>query len=154
MNAYECLKRALSGQISGVACSILILLGACASSAPRTHPRSEAEAVVSRIEGKAEISRASGSWTPAHLGETLHEDDQARTGAGAKLDLNLGNLGGVLTLMPESLLRFEQLSPPSPGADILAILDLRQGRVVGDTLKLPQGKKILIRTRAGTYEIP
>jgi hypothetical protein len=63
-------------------------------------------------------------------------------------------LGGVLTLMPESMITFEQLGPATPDASVVVIINLIEGRVVGDTLKLPPNKRVQVRTATGIHEIP
>jgi len=109
---------------------------------------------IKSLDGNAEIARTGGNWEPAHLWQRLRTGDRARTAAHGKIDFSLGKYGGVLTLMPESAITFEQLGPTSPDDRIVAIVNLSQGRVVGDTLKLPSGKRIQIKTAGGVYEIP
>jgi hypothetical protein len=140
------------GLVSGIALFILASMSGCATSTTRSEARTGGEAAIVRVEGSADLFRA-GNWAPARVGETLHQGDQARTAANGKIEINLGNYGGVLTLTPDSLLRLEQLGPTSPEAEVLAIVDLRRGRVIGDTLKPPARKTILIRTPTGTQEI-
>jgi len=137
---------------SGIALFILASMSGCATSATPSEARTGGEAAIVRVEGSADLFRG-GIWTTAYGGETLHQGDQARTAANGKIDINLGSYGGVLTLMPDSLLQLEQLGPTSPEAEVLAIVDLRLGRVIGDTLKPPARKKVLIRTSTGTQEI-
>jgi hypothetical protein len=56
--------------------------------------------------------------------------------------------------MPDSLVEFEPIGAAEANPNIVAILNLREGRVVGDTLKLPDGARVQIKTRAGVHEIP
>jgi len=114
-----------------------------------------AVAHIKSLDDQAEIARGTdGRWEPARLWENLHAGDRARTEAHGKIDFSLGKYGGVLTLMPDSIITFEQLGPATPDSSVVAIINLEQGRVVGDTLKLPPDKRIQIRTANGVHEIP
>ena len=116
---------------------------------------STARATITSVTGNAEIRRQqTAQWQSARRGDILQPGDQARTGPGAQIDLNLGLAAGVLTLMPDSLLQFDQLGPKSPNDSVQAVLNLPKGRVIGDTLKLPGAAKILVKTPNGTAEIP
>lgn len=130
----------------------IVVLGCSSANSPR-NPQGDSRLLIKHVEGTAEISGAAGTWSQAREGDTIQEGLQARTGANGKIDFDLGTSGGVLTLMPESLLHFEQLGPVRSGSDVLAILDLRDGRVIGDTLKLPPRQRIVVKTRTGSYEI-
>ena len=115
---------------------------------------STARATISSVTGNAEIRRQqTAQWERARTGDTLTVGDQARTGPGAQIDFNLGNNAGVLTLMPDSLLQFDQLGPKSPNDPVQAVLNLPKGRIVGDTLKLPGATKIVVKTPSGATEI-
>ena len=114
-----------------------------------------ARATISSVTGDAEIRRQEiGRWERARKGEVLQAGDQARTGPGAQIDFNLGQNAGVLTLMPDSLLQFDQLGPKSPNDSVQAVLALPKGRIIGDTLKLPGATKVVVKTSGGTVEIP
>jgi hypothetical protein len=114
-----------------------------------------ARATISSVTGNAEIRRQqTAQWERARRGDILQTGDQTRTGPGAQIDFNLGQAAGVLTLMPDSLLQFDQLGPKSPNDSVQAVLNLPKGRVIGDTLKLPGATKILVKTPNGTAEIP
>src|SRR5688572_15076 len=111
-------------------------------------------ATISSVTGNAEIRRQqSGQWERARTSDTLTAGDQARTSPGAQIDFNLGQNAGVLTLMPDSLLQFDQLGPKSPNDSVQVVLNLPKGRVVGDTLKLPGATKIVVKTPNGATEI-
>lgn len=114
-----------------------------------------AVAHIHSLDGAAEIARGTdGKWEPARIWENLHAGDRARTEAHARIDFSLGKYGGVLTLMPDSMITFEQLGPAASDSKVVAIINLVQGRVVGETLKLPQGTRIQIKTADGVHEIP
>ena len=137
-----------------VVVSFLLFSTGCATNKANRHATpGGAEAVITHVEGSARINPGGGNWQIAKTGIALHRGAQARTGADGKLKIDLGRYGGVLTLMPNSLLNFEQVGPLKPDAAVLSILDLREGRVVGDTVSMRVGKKILIRTPDGTHEI-
>jgi len=129
----------------------ILTLSACFT--PLSGSRS-GTARVNSLEGSAEVSRGDGAWESASLWHKFSAGDRARTGADGTLNLTLGRYGGVLTLMPGSLLEFEQLGPVEGNPRIVAVLNLREGRVVGDTLKLPEGTQVQVKTRAGVHEIP
>jgi hypothetical protein len=131
----------------------LLSLSAC-TSAPRDRAAGEGAARIHSISGNADVARGNGPFEPAHLWQKLRSGDRARTAGNGKIDFSLGKFGGVLTLMPESMITFEQLGPVPADSPILAVLNLTEGRVVGDTLKLPPGKRIQIKTAGGTHEIP
>src|SRR5689334_8706303 len=79
---------------------------------------------IKSIDGNAEIAHADAKWEPAHLWQSVHSGDRARTATHGKVDFSLGKYGGVLTLMPESTIVFEQLGPAAPGSQIVAVLNL------------------------------
>ncbi len=130
-----------------------LVLAGC--STMRFGKSANAVAHIKSLDGSAEIARGTdGKWEPARLWENLHTGDRARTEPHGQIDFSLGKYGGVLTLMPESTITFEQLGPTSDDSKIVAVINLVEGRVVGDTLKLPPGIRIQIKTANGVHEIP
>jgi hypothetical protein len=111
------------------------------------------KAIVTRVSGNAETSLDGTHWRYAKTGDTLSQSGWLRTRADAHADVHLNPYGGVLTLMPGSVLQFSQLGRKDARSDVVAILDLVQGRVVGDTLTLPAHTKIVVRTPEGAYDI-
>ena len=111
-------------------------------------------ATIQQVKGSVEIRHDGGNWEQARSGQTLRTGDEARTGAGGQINFRLREHGGVLILMPNSLLQFEQLGPKTPSDSVQAILNLPSGRVTGDTLKMPSGTKIVVKTPKGVSEIP
>jgi len=109
---------------------------------------------IQALESGAEISRAGGPWEQARLWQKLRAGDRARTAAHGTIDFTLGKFGGVLTLMPDSTIEFQQIGPAESEPSIVAVLSLTAGRIVGDTLDLPSGVRIRIKTLGGVYEIP
>lgn len=137
-----------AGALSSLA---ILLLSACVTP---LHSPGGSTARISSLEGQAEIARNGEEFEPATLWQKVSTGDRARTGGNGKINLSLGRHGGVLTLMPDSLVEFERIGTSEDDARIVAILNLREGRVVGDTLKLPEGKRVQIKTRGGVHEIP
>src|SRR5688500_11891802 len=102
---------------------LTILVGGCQSSNVSTPPEA-GFATIQRVEGSAEIRRAGGNWERAREGQALRSGDEARTAAGGQIDFRLREHGGVLTLMPNSLLQFEQLGPKPSSDSVHAVLNL------------------------------
>jgi hypothetical protein len=122
----------------------------CASTGRAGH----GTARIRSVAGTADIGRKGGSWEAASLWQKLSTGDRARTGGSGKIDFSLGRYGGVLTLMPESSIEFEQIGPIEPNGQVVAVINLLEGRVVGDTLRLPKGTRLQVKTRNGVHEIP
>jgi hypothetical protein len=120
----------------------------------RVSNTSHGTATIQQVKGPADIRHAGGKWERARAGQILSTGDEARTAAGGQVDFRLRENGGVLTLMPNSLLEFEQLGPKTASDSVQAVLNLPAGRVVGDTLKMPGGTKIVVKTPKGVSEIP
>jgi hypothetical protein len=111
------------------------------------------EAIVTRVSGNAETSVDGAHWRNAKTGDALAQTSWLRTRADAHVDVRIEPYGGVLTLMPGSVLQFAQLGRKDSSSDVVAILDLTRGRIVGDTLTLPANAKIVVRTPEGAYDI-
>ncbi len=146
---------------TGLAATAGLLTGcATSSSTPTVGNLSEAwwyegEAVMRDVDGRVDVSTDGQSWASAQAGQVIPQGSQVRTGPGGSVRLDLGpHGGGILKLMPESQVKLAQLGAAHAEAPVVAVLDLTQGRVVGDTLRLPPPRKIQVRTPAGTQEIP
>lgn len=137
---------------AGLAALAAMIVAGCSTAGGRGG--SGAAARIRSVEGAAEVARGQAKWEPAHLWQKLHAGDRARTAPHGTIDFTLGRYGGVLTLMPDSAITFEKLGPESKDDLIVGIIHLEEGRIVGDTLKLPPNRRIQIKTRAGTQEIP
>ena len=133
-----------------LAVATAFLLAGCAST---YRMKSPGYVTVQSRAGVAEISRQGGAFKKAARGNFLRPGDVARTGAQGRIDFDLGRFGGVLTLHPYSTLRFEQIGIAGD-PEVLAILELPRGRVTGDTLELPDGASIVVKTPAGEHRIP
>jgi hypothetical protein len=137
-----------------VACLLLLVGIACKS--PNAARGSDSQAIVTKVDGLAESLQKgqAGAWQPIRVGQVLSEGDQARTGADGQVDIRLAPYGGVMSLMPNSEIQIEQLGARGTNTQAVAALRLTRGRVLGDTLKLPKGSKVVIKTNAGTFAIP
>jgi hypothetical protein len=131
---------------------LTLLVAGCQSA--RVSNSGAGSATIQQVKGPTDIRHAGGTWERARAGQTLSAGDEARTAAGGTIDFRLREQGGVLTLMPNSLLQFEQLGPQTPSDSVQAVLNLPAGRVIGDTLKMPSGTKIVVKTPKGVSEIP
>lgn len=131
--------------------TIFLLIGCQTSKVP---PQGTGRATIERISGQPEVRRSGGSWERAQIGQNLHQGDEARTPGGSQIDFNLGEYAGVLSLTPGSVLRFEQLGAATPADSVHAVIDLPEGRIIGDTLKLPGRTKVIVKTPRGSVEIP
>ncbi len=129
----------------------LLLIG-CATHRVSMAP-SSSEAVIQDVSGGAEISTGANSWSKAQPGSTLHTGSRVKTGPNGTVTVNLGSNGGSVDVMPGSLVEIERLGATRTEPEVVAILNLLEGRVVGDTKTPPSHGKILVRTRGGTYEV-
>ena len=109
--------------------------------------------MVQSVTGTAEVLDDAGQWRRVRRGDNIREGLTVRTGAGSRVDLKLVPYGGVLTLHPESTVTFERIGRRTGTEDAAAILDLTRGRITGDTLVLPSGTKIFVKTLGGVHEI-
>ena len=137
-----------------LACLLLLVGIACkTSNASRS---SNTQAVVASVEGSSEFLQ-NGTWQPVQTSHVFSEGDQARTGPNGRIDLRFTPHGGVMSLMPDSAMQIEQLGPKGTNGtnqQNVAVIRLTRGRVLGDTLKLPKGSKVAVKTNAGTFAIP
>lgn len=131
--------------------TVFLLLGCQSSKVPL---QGTARATIERVSGQPEVRRSGGSWEPAQIGQSLRQGDEARTPGASEIDFNLGEYAGVLSLTPGSTLRFEQLGAITAADSVHAVIDLPQGRIIGDTLKLPGRTKVIVKTPRGSVEIP
>lgn len=112
-----------------------------------------AEARLVRMNGTVEVSTDGADWSRAFTGQGITEGDRLRTGSNAEAEVDLGERGGKLRVLPNTVVIFEQLTPQNERAEVGVILNLPQGRVVGDTARTPQGQKILVKTPNGMHEV-
>jgi hypothetical protein len=129
--------------------ALAVLAGGCAT----TGPDKSGRAVIQAVSGRAEISADGSRWKTARSGARLAPGTIVRTAPGARVDLRLGTNAGVLTVHPDSTVELERLGASHLDAETAAVLNLARGRVMGDTLDLPPGMKIVVKTLGGVHEI-
>lgn len=112
------------------------------------------KAVIRAATPDAETRVVNGTWEPARPGRTLLEGDQARTFENGEMRVQLVPHGGAFTMRGGSTVEIERFGATSEDPNVVAVLRLTSGRIVGDTLKLPKGKKVVIKTNGGTFSIP
>ena len=112
------------------------------------------QASIQAVSGTVQYSMDGAEWRTATPGMQINEGDRLRTGPNAEARVNLGEQrGGLVRILPNSVVIFEQLFPSTDAAEVGIILNLPQGRVVGDTARTPQGQKILVKTPNGMHEV-
>ena len=133
--------------------AVLLLLGAVACKSSNANRTAGTQASVTKTSGSAEFLNA-GVWESIRTGQALNEGDQARTGADGQIDIRFSPHGGVMTVMPNSAIEIEKLRSDGTNKMQVATIRLGRGRVTGDTLKLPTGSKVMIKTSGGSFAIP
>lgn len=130
----------------------------CASSSPDGRPADdwwhESAATVREVKGTVQHSADGVEWKGAFAGQGIAQGEQLRTGENSEARVNLGaSSGGIVKVMPNSVVIFEQLQPVTESSEVAVVLNLPRGRVQGDTLRMPRGQKVLVKTPNGTHEI-
>jgi hypothetical protein len=135
--------------------AMMVLVAGCQSSQERTGA-GNVKATVRQVTGQAEVRSAgtNGTWERARAGADLREGDEARTAADGQLDVQLSPHGGVLSLTGDSHLQIERLGAGADEPNAVAVLRLTRGTIIGDTLKLPKGKRVVVKTNGGTFQVP
>jgi hypothetical protein len=131
----------------------IILLAGC-QTAERQESASHLGATIQKSAGFVEARTATGEWHPAGAGEALVEGGEARTGPDGQIEVELQPAGGVFTLHSNSTMQIERLGPTADYPNAVAVFRLTQGRITGDTLKLPKDAKVVVKTNGGTFQIP
>ena len=113
-----------------------------------------ATAVVREVSGQdARIANRDGDWKRPRKGAKIEEGSRVRTGPNDTVTVFLGPNGGVMKIMPNSDASFERIAPTTTEPDVLAVISLTAGRIVGDTMQPPGEGKVLIRTLGGIHEL-
>jgi hypothetical protein len=133
-----------------VAATLAGLAGMGCASTPALH---QDWAVVQKAEGLAEVSSDGLKWKPVRSGQKLAAGATLRTGPEGWIDLQLGTRAGVLRVHPDSTVVLEAIGVNHIDRETAAVLNLTRGRVTGDTLDLPPGMKIVVKTLVGMHEI-
>jgi hypothetical protein len=114
----------------------------------------EGEAIARDVQGSVETSPDGQVWSLVQNNQVIAQGGYVRTGVGGSVRLDLGpHGGGILKLMPDSQLKLAQLGASHVDSPVVAVLDLERGQVMGDTLRLPDQRKIQVRTPSGMQEI-
>src|SRR5690606_10918464 len=120
-------------------CGGLILAGCASSSNARFEDDRwwyGSEARVEEVRGKVEFSEDGSEWIGSFKGQPIRQGNRLRTGENSEARVSLGeDRGGWVRVLPGSNIIFEQLDPATEGSDVGVILNLPQGRVVGDTAR-------------------
>lgn len=131
----------------------LVWLAGCKTPV-RSPVGAEARATIQQTSGLAEVRSGKGDWVAAEAGRDLQVGDEVRTSSDGQLDVELRPHGGVLTLRNDSVMTIERLGADPEEPNAVAVIRLTRGRVTGDTLKLPKGSKVVVKTKGGTFRIP
>lgn len=113
------------------------------------------KAVVRRTgPGKGEVG-SGGNWKAARVGDRLGDGFSARTGSGSTLDLFLGENGPVVRLTENSEVEIVRLWLDDRGAVrvIDTMIDVRQGRILGNVKKLAPESSYMVKTHGGVVRI-
>ena len=142
----------LSGSfILALLSTVALIVTGCAT---RKSPVSSAgSAVLQEVRGDVQITTGGSSWSKARRGDSVHAGELVRTGQNGSATINLGSNGGSLEVKPGSLLELRQIGPSGRDPEVVAILNVLEGRIVGDTKNPPSKGKVIVQTRGGTYEI-
>jgi hypothetical protein len=128
----------------------MIFLGGCATPQPNT----QGERLVARnVDGLVEVSHGGAAWRKMKVGESIAPGNRVRTAAGSTATLGLLPDGGVLTVHPQSVFEVQRFGRSSAADDVIAVFNLTEGRITGDTLKPAGRTKIVVNTPNGMHEI-
>ena len=115
------------------------------------------QAMVVEVHGKECLGRNPGqSWRNLKPGDWLAPGSLVEARASSSVVLRLYEIGVLIEIKSDSLLRLETISYRREGRVLLTstVLDLQRGRVVVDSSNLPRGSEFVIRTPQGTSRIP
>lgn len=131
-----------------------LLVGCATNRSSHVAAEGGAAAIVHEVTGQdVRILDEDREWKRAEPGARVREGDRVRTGPNDTVTISLGPNGGIMTIMPNSDASFERIGASAAEPDVLAIVVLTAGRIVGDTMNPPGQAKILIRTLGGTHEL-
>lgn len=135
-------------------CAALLIFSAGCASTNSAFGTGGPSARIAATEPPAEIWK-SGQWRKARRSQSLHQGEAIRTGSSGSVKLDFGDFGGIAHIQPESEVWIQQFgwtNQPS-GRTMLVLLDLRAGRISGDTLKPSPSSRFMVRTAGGTFEL-
>lgn len=106
--------------------------------------------------GRASVNHSAGLRRNANVGMILGETNSIQTGVDTQLDLYLGDNGPVLRLVENTTINFVRLdvSHRSKSEKIVdTMIELKQGRLLGNVKKLSAASSYLIRSRTSVLQI-
>lgn len=113
------------------------------------------KAEVRAIKGPVVYSTGGGPSMPAKVGTVLGPGTTVKTGAGASVDLFLGNSAGLVRLTENTTLALDKLTLTDTGADtaVEVQLNLTDGTILGNVNKLSAASRYEIKTPNGVAGI-
>lgn len=112
-------------------------------------------AVVRRVQGSADFSQGSATWSPLTKGKQLKPGAIIRTGAGSEVDLFLDRNGPVVRVTENTQLGIDRLSYEKSSVETVIDtgLDLKAGRILGLVDKMAEASKYEVKTPHGVAGI-
>jgi hypothetical protein len=101
-------------------------------------------------------AKISGVWSArANVGSVLRAGDEIRTGPNSSADLDMGKSGGVIRLEPSTYVVVRKLSWRVENGEVVSdtLLEVREGRVVGNSGKLVEKSVLEIKTPTSATRI-
>jgi hypothetical protein len=111
-------------------------------------------AAVRHVAGRVQASN-NGVWQRLRAGQILRAGDEIRTGPDSSADLDLGPSGGVVRLTSATYVRLRRLSWHNEAGQAVAdtLLEVPEGRVIGNSGKLAEQSLLKIQTPVSTTRI-
>ncbi len=113
-------------------------------------------AKVQSVRGTAQFQEAGGPWANLTVGKILGPGAVIKTALGAVVDLYLKQNGPVVRVTEETTLSLEKLlydETADGGAVVQTLLDLKNGRILGNVKKLAAASKYEVKIPTGTVGI-
>ena len=110
---------------------------------------------VTGVLGRAQYSRANGPFVPLGPGMSVRAGDVVQTANGSAVDLNLGELAGLVRLTENSVLNLDALNKGSTnqGGATEIKLNLKSGELLGIAKRLPDYSRFEIKIPVGLAQI-
>jgi hypothetical protein len=150
----------------GILCTIsaAFLMGCHSMEHRPIAPSSSGSDSVSDQNGSALIRHKTGNvqakiggvWSArANVGSVLCAGDEIRTGPNSSVDLDMGKSGGVIRLEPSTYVVVRKLSWRVENGELVSdtLLEVREGRVVGNSGKLTEKSVLEIKTPTSATRI-
>lgn len=112
-------------------------------------------AKVQSVRGTAQFQEAGGQWANLTVGKILGPGAVIKTALGSVVDLYLKQNGPVVRVTEDTTLSLEKLlyDETADGAVIQTLLDLKNGRILGNVKKLASASKYEVKIPTGTVGI-